>query len=126
MGVTFSIRYQYFDLRVVGRPKSGTNLVDSWKRTALRFFADVEDPLQEESSLLHEGGVDRNPVDTQWLRAPQYLKNAFDFHTFGGTTRWVDRQLYEKRYELRSAAISLCCRDLSERAWRDELRFAEN
>ena len=60
------------------------------------------------------------------MTASHYLNNASSFHPFGVTTRWIDRQLYGKRYELQYATILLCLRESSERALRDQLRFAES
>lgn len=63
------------------------NEVDYRERTALHYWAMMEDPLQAVFGLLQEVGVDANAFDFLGMTAADCLDLALGFHKFEEKTR---------------------------------------
>ena len=99
--------------------------VNSHKRTALHYFAMLEELHQEVFDQLYEAGVDPNAIDSQGMTAFYYAKHShLGSHGFEETTRWIDTQ--GRRYVLHPLVIHFMLRESSAQASRDSLRFFKN
>lgn len=99
------------------------NEVDYRERTALNYWAMMEDPLQGVFRLLQEVGVDANAFDFLGMTAVDCLDLALGFHEFEEKTRWIDLQRCAGRFELQYEVIFLQLRESSAQSWRDNLNW---
>lgn len=105
---------------------SSSKALDSRKRTALHYYAMVEEAPPKVYDYLCKAGVDPDAVDLHGKTAFHYPKNPYlGSHGFEETTKWIDRTMYE-RCILQEIRIRFLLRESSAQASRDEIRFHEN